>query len=335
MSAADRRRRGQDLGLVAGPLAGLVLAAWLPDAYADGTGALVPFTWAGRATAGLSIWMAIWWLSEAISIHATALLPLVVLPLVGAASMRAAAAPYAHELIFLFMGGFLIALAMERWGLHRRIALTTLLLVGDRASHIVAGFMGVTALLSMWVSNTATAIMLLPVATSVIALVARQQGVDPAEEIDGAEGSRGAVRGFAVCLLLGIAYAASIGGMGTPIGTPPNVLLLSYVKSHLGREITFVRWMVFAVPLVAVFLPLTWWLLTRILHPLRIDHVEGGRRLVAESLADLGAMGRGERIVAVVFGATALLWITRPLLVELTFGGLRPLAGLSDAGIAM
>jgi sodium-dependent dicarboxylate transporter 2/3/5 len=164
------RRRSQQWGLLAGPL--LAALAWLalPDAYPGLDGELVPFAGAGRTTAAVAVWMATWWLSEAISVYATALLPLVLLPLLSATSMQEAASPYAHELIFLFMGGFLIALTMERWGLHRRIALVALRLVGARPDHIVGGFMAVTALLSMWVSNTATAVMMLPVAISVIAL---------------------------------------------------------------------------------------------------------------------------------------------------------------------
>ena len=333
MTIADARSRRQDVGLVAGPIAALALGLALPDAYADSAGAVVPFTAAGRATAAIAAWMAVWWLTEAISVYATALLPLVLMPLLGAATIRSAAAPYAHELIFLFMGGFLIALAMERWGLHRRVALATLRLVGDRASHVVGGFMLVSALLSMWVSNTATAIMLLPVATSVIALVARQLGVEADSEV--ARDERSPIRNFALCMLLGIAYSASIGGMGTPIGTPPNVLLLSYVKTNLGIEIGFARWMALALPLVFVFLPLVWLLLTRVLYPLGIGRIEGGGRLIADSLRALGPMNRGERIVLGVFVTAALLWVTRPLLTSLEIFGARPLSGLSDAGIAM
>jgi sodium-dependent dicarboxylate transporter 2/3/5 len=329
----DERRRIQDVGLWAAPLAAVLVLVLLPDAYLSSEGERLPVTPAGRATAAVAVWMAVWWLSEAIPVYATALLPLVLLPLLGAAPIRAAAAPYAHELIFLFMGGFLIALAMERWGLHRRLALATLRFSGERPSHVVGGFMLVTALLSMWVSNTATAIMLLPVATSVIALVARQHGAPGVEQALADRSSP--LRNFALCLLLGIAYAASIGGMGTPIGTPPNVLLLSYMKSHLGREVSFVRWMSVALPLVAVFLPLAWLLLTRVLYPIRLARIEGGRRLVREALAELGPMVRGERIVLAVFLLAAGLWITRPLLTGLEVGGIAPLAGLSDAGVAM
>jgi len=287
MVSTDSRRRLQDVGLAIGPIAALATGLLLPDAFADATGELVVFSNAGRATAATAVWMAIWWLTEAISIHATALLPLVLLPLMGATSMREAAAPFAHELIFLFMGGFLIALAMERWGLHRRIALSTLMIVGED---------------------------------------------DPARALAYPDSP---VRPFALCLLLGIAYAASIGGMGTPIGTPPNVLMLSYVKSELGIEISFARWMLFALPLVAVFLPIAWWLLTRVLHPIPFSRIEGGRQLVRQSLVELGPMSRPERLVLIVFATTALLWMTRPLLAGISIGSARPFAGVSDAGIAM
>jgi sodium-dependent dicarboxylate transporter 2/3/5 len=325
---AIERRRIQQWGLVGGPVLAALVWVALPDSHPGLDGEVVPFGRAGRTTAAVAVWMATWWLSEAISVYATALLPLVLLPLFSATSMQGAAAPYAHELIFLFMGGFLIALTMERWGLHRRIALTALRLVGARPDHMVGGFMAVTALLSMWVSNTATAVMMLPVAVSVIALVSGEgRGASPTPDP--------LPRNFALCLLLGIAYGASIGGMATPIGTPPNLFLLSYVKAELGREISFVRWMGVGLPLVAVFLPITWLLLTKVVYPIRLGPVEGGRALFRSALAELGPMSRGERIVLTVFLLASALWITRPLLVGLELAGVRPFAGLSDAGIAM
>ena len=327
---AAARSRMQRIGLWAGPLAAALLYAVLPDVWRGQGGALHEFGHAGRATAAVAGWMAVWWLSEAIPVYATALLPLVLLPLLGAASMAGAAAPYAHEVIFLFMGGFLIALTMERWGLHRRLALLALRVAGDRPVRIVGVFMAVTAVLSMWVSNTATAVMMLPVASSVIALVERQVAAT-----GGAEAAAARTHTVALGLLLGIAYAASIGGMATPIGTPPNVFLLSYVESHLGREISFVRWMGVGLPLVLVFLPLAWLLLTRVLHPIRLPHVAGVDELVRSAREALGPMGRGERVTLAVFLGAAALWVTRPLLAGLSVGGVRPLAGLSDAGIAM
>ena len=359
----------QWIGLVAGPLLAVLLYSQLPQVYPSGTGEVVAFSNAGRATMALAVWMAIWWMTEAVELYATALLPLVALPMAGASPVREAAAPYAHELIFLFMGGFLIALAMQRWSLHRRMALMALRAAGDHPAGIVACFMGVTAFFSMWVSNTATAVMMLPIALSIIGLV---EQVEPGSVAGGAgnggEGNNGAGNGsenaaagngdagsggtgngstgnggpgsktrphFALCLLLGIAYAASIGGIGTIIGTPPNVFLASFIQSNLGQEISFVRWMGVGVPLVAVFLPLTWLVLTRFLYPLRVVRIEGSRQVTEKAYRELGAMSRGEGVVLAVFLLAALSWIARPLLVEVQIGDLNPLAGLSDPVIAM
>ena len=166
------------IGLFAGPLFALVVYSTLPDTFTNDSGDTVALSHAGRATAALAVWMAVWWMTEAIHVFATALLPLAFLPAAGAATIREAAAPYGHELIYLFMGGFIIALAMQRWDLHKRFAYLTLALVGTRTHLVVAGFMGITAFLSMWVSNTATTIMMLPIALSVIDLVLhRHSGV--------------------------------------------------------------------------------------------------------------------------------------------------------------
>lgn len=301
----------------------------LPETVALGDG-LRDFGPAGRATAAVAVWMAVWWLTEAIPLYATAFLPLVAFPLLGARTLRDAAEPYAHPLIFLFLGGFLIAIAMKRWGLHRRLALGALRFAGDRPASMVGGFMAVTALLSMWVSNSATAVMMLPVAVSAIELVSDRLGCRP----DPTDPSC-PVRPFALALLLGVAYAASIGGIGTPIGTPPNLFLLSFLDDRLGREIGFVRWMGVGIPLVAVFLPIAWWLLTARLFPAGFERVAGGRQLVERQLAGLGPMSRGERVTLAVFGLAVVLWVGRPLLQEISLGGHRPLAGLSDAGVAM
>lgn len=312
----------QWLGLGLGPLAALLVFLILPHSYADPGGEWVEFTHAGRVTAALGTWMAVWWMTAAIPVYATALLPLATLPLTGAGNIRAVAAPYAHELIFLFLGGFVIALAMQRWGLHRRIALNALRMAGTRPVNIVAGFMAVTAFLSMWVSNTATTIMMLPIALSVIGLAddsRRRSQRDP----------------FALALLLGIGYSASIGGIGTLIGTPPNLFLASFAESELNITISFVRWMAVGIPLVIVFVPVTWLMLTRVLYPLRHEELGCEANAIPGMLADMGVMNRGERITLVVFAMTAAAWISRPLLRELSVGGYQPLAGLTDPGIAI
>jgi len=312
------RARVRSVGRIAGPLLGLVAFV------ASGGGELDA---AGRATAGLAVWMAVWWMTEAIPLHATALLPLAVLPFAGAATIREAAAPYAHELIFLFMGGFLLALAMQRWGLDRRIALGVLGRLGDHPARVVAGFMVLTAGFSMWVSNTATAVMMLPIAVSVIARVGGSEAGAAAGPAEG--------RAFARALLLGIAYAASIGGVATLIGTPPNLFLASYAARELGREISFAHWMAVGVPFAAVFLPITWWLLVRWLFPIRIRSLPGSAELHRGALRALGAVRAGELATLGVFLTAALAWMTRPWLVRIEWAGAHPLAGLSDAGIAI
>ena len=326
--ASPDRHRLQWAGLIIGPASALIIYLLLPETYRGGQGDPIMFSHAGRSTAAMGVWMAIWWMTEAIEIYATALLPLVVLPITSATTVRAAAAPYAHELIFLFMGGFIIALAMQRWGLHRRFALMALRLAGDNPRHIVGCFMVVTAFLSMWVSNTATTIMMLPIALSVINLL-----VDDAQQADTREADPPS--NFALCLMLGIAYAASIGGVGTIIGTPPNVFLASYIQSNLGEEISFVRWLGVGLPLIIIFLPLTWLLMTRVLYPIHLERLDGSEALTQDAYHQLGAMSRGEWMVLIIFVCTAVAWITRPYLSGIQVGGLQPLAGLSDPVIAM
>jgi len=307
------------VGLALGPVLAAAIYGVLPAQYIDASGARVLFDASGRATVAVTVWMATWWMTEAIPVYATALMPLALFPLFGVANIHDTAAPYGHELIFLFMGGFVLALSMQRWGLHQRIAFHVLTWVGHRASRLVGGFMIVSAALSMWVSNTATAVMMLPVALSVTALAG-----DETHDED-----------FRVALLLGVAYGCSIGGIGTLIGTPPNLFLASYVKSELGYEISFVRWLAFGLPLVACFLPMTWWLLTHWLYPLGDRRIERGTAEIRRALAALGALSRGERITMVVFGITATLWVVRPLLAGISSGGSKPLAGISDTGIAI
>jgi sodium-dependent dicarboxylate transporter 2/3/5 len=316
--------------LAAGPVAAALTLFVLPHEYRDAAGEVVPFDPAGRATLCVMAWMAAWWLTEAVEIAVTALLPLVLFPLVGAATIRAAAAPYSHPLIFLFMGGFLLALSMQRWGLDRRIALYTLRVVGTEPTRMIGGFMLVTAGLSMFVSNTATAAMMLPIGLSVIALTGRDRdGVDAGPPAPGSPG-----HSFALALLLGIAYSASIGGIGTIIGTPPNALLVGFARDSIAEpyrmEISFARWLAIGLPLVAVLLPIAWLLLTRVLFPIRIQTIRGSGEFLRGELRALGPFDRGEIATAVVFAMTASAWIARPLLVEMA-----PLRGLSDAGIAM
>ncbi|MGH7464137.1 MAG: SLC13 family permease, partial [Longimicrobiales bacterium] len=274
---------------------------------------MAPAAW---RTAAVGIFMACWWITEAVPIPATALTPLLLFPLLGILPVAAAAAPFANPVIFLFLGGFVIALAMERHGLHRRIALTVVRAMGVRPPMLVLGFMAATAFLSMWVSNTATTVMMLPIGLSVVRLVEPDAGAGPMSF------------NFAIALMLGIAYGASIGGLATLIGTPPNALLAAFMLESYGVEIGFAQWMIVGLPLVAVSLPLTWIVLTKLAFPIRIREIPGGAAAIQAEYAKLGPISRAERSVAVIFVATALLWIARPLLDA-------RLPGLSDTGIAI
>ena len=293
-----------------------------------------------RATAAVGTLMAVLWMTEGLPLPATSLLPIVLFPLFGVESIRDAAAPYAHELIFLFMGGFLLALAMEKWGLHRRVALRVMLLAGTRPRALVGAFMGVSALLSMWISNSATAVMMLPIAVSVIGLVDRRMAAGDNGAAPGSESratTQARVDRFAVSLLLGLAYGASVGGVGTIIGTPPNGILVSYLDQTFGVEIGFGQWMLLGVPFAAVMLGVTWALLTFVLHPPGIDRVPGGRDLIRDELRALGPVSRGEWTVFLVFILTASLWVFRKpaLMIGFVHDTVGFLDRLTDAGVAM
>jgi sodium-dependent dicarboxylate transporter 2/3/5 len=290
------------VGLVLGPLS-FVLLQLLP-APAD----LPPAAW---QVAALAVWMAAWWLSEALPLAVTALLPLLVLPLLGTAPIQTVAPAYANPVIFLFLGGFLLAAAVERWGLHQRIALHLVHLVGLRPDRLVLGFMLATALLSMWISNTATVMMMVAIGMAV------------------ANQTTGAQRQTGTALMLGIAYAASIGGVATLIGTPPNAILAGVVRSTQGLEIGFAQWLAFALPLAAIMLLLTWWLLTHLWFRAPPDSGRGGERALREARAALGPWSPQERRVSAVFVLVAAAWVLRG------FIGWEPLDRLGDAGIAL
>jgi len=317
------------IGRSGGPL--LALAAWF--ALERWAGDLPP---TGRATAAIGMLMAIWWMTEAIPLAVTSLLPLVLFPACGVLSMDRTAAPYADKNVFLFLGGFLIALAIERWGLHRRIALLTVLAVGNRPDRIVGGVMLATALCSMWISNTATAAMMLPIGLSLAALLAEHLNAnssvtDPAAS-DVATGSSS----FATCTMLGIAYSASIGGLGTLVGTPTNVALVGFAHKQ-GIQVSFAGWMLLCVPLVLLYLFIAWWGMTRVLFRVPREPLAGGRELILAELRKLGPLSRGEITCIVVFSLTALGWGTRDLLVNWTWlTTLVPaVARLDDTLIAM
>ncbi|MGY8896936.1 MAG: SLC13 family permease [Paraglaciecola sp.] len=254
----------------------------------------------------LICWMVVWWLSEAIPIPATALLPIPVMPLLGIGDMKDVAEQFANPIIFLFLGGFLMAAAMQKWGLHKRIALKIVSIVGTNPTRLIGGFMLATAFLSMWISNTSATIMMFAVALSVIDFVAHKTA------------DQQTVRRFGVAIMLGIAYSATIGGVGTLIGTPPNALLASFLSTSYGITVDFFTWMKFAVPIVCIMLPIAWLLLTQVVFPAKQIKIGDVNSLIEEELKALGPMNYPEKVVAGVFIFAALGWVFRRPLVELT-----------------
>lgn len=287
----------QRIGLIAGPV--LFLAILAMPAPADMSAEAL------RVSA-VALLMAAWWISEALPIPATALLPIVLFPVLGVMKTGEVTASYGHPLIFLFVGGFFIAMAMEKCNLHERIALHVIRRVGTSPARLVLGFMVATAFLSMWISNTATSMMMLPIGLAVV----REARTLLAEQGSAIGASVGDFR-FAVALMLGIAYAASIGGVATIIGTPPNAVLVGMIDRLYGQQITFASWMLFGVPLSVVMLVLSWLYLVRIAYRPEIDELPGGRALIESQIKRLGAMSPAEMRVLAVFAAVALAWILR------------------------
>jgi len=245
-------------------------------------------------------WMIIWWISEAVPIFATALIPMTLLPLLGIFSIKESTAPYANPIIFLFMGGFLIALAMEKWNLHKRIALTLITLTGTKANGIVLGFMLATFFLSMWISNTATTVMMLPIAMSVISLLVHELGLDREDK---------RFRRFSLSLLLGIAYSANIGGASTIIGTPPNVVMVGYLKEFYDYDLPFSNWLLIGLPICLLILFLTYQMLVKWFYPNHLGRLEGSEEVIKRELSAMGPISKPEKRVLVIFIITAVGWI--------------------------
>ncbi|HSW33066.1 MAG TPA: SLC13 family permease, partial [Steroidobacteraceae bacterium] len=291
---------------------GLFLAMlWLPGP----AGFEVP-AW---RTAALAALMAVWWATEALPIPATAMLPLAAGPLLGIVPVEQAGSGYGSSTIFLILGGCLLALALERWQLHRRIAFLIVTRAGSSARGLVLGVMAATAFVSMWVSNTSTTLMMLPVAVSIAAIVAPEQGA--------ADGAR---RNFSTVIVLGIAYAATIGGVATLIGTPTNALAVAFMEQTYGVRPSFAEWLIFGLPCTLLLLPLTWWVMVRWTHPFDLPDISAARELVRAELRALGPMSVPEKRVAAVGFAAAAAWITSPWLKAVP-----GLGDLSDMGIAM
>jgi len=273
-----------------------------------------------RAVAVLAsaAWMAVWWITEAIPIAATALLPIVLFPLSGGLSLANTTANYGHQYIFLFLGGFVLAIAIEKWNLHRRIALNIIALVGTNVRFIILGFMLATAFLSMWISNTAAAVMLLPVGMAIVMQLRDNPLTVENENLK-----------FGKALMLSIAYSASIGGMATLIGTPPNLVMAGVIKETYGVEITFLQWFLLAFPISVLLLMICWWYLTQVAFKFEQQAFPGGKSEVQRQLKALGKMTTAEKRVLVVFVLMAAAWISR------SFVLVHVLPGIDDTIIAI
>ncbi len=305
------RSTSQFAGMILGPLLAVsMLVAGAPEGLGDPA-------W---HTAAIGVLMAVWWATEAVPIAVTALVPLVCFPLLGVATIPDTAAPYANKVIFLILGGFIVAFAMQRWNLHRRIALTVLQYSGGNGRSLVGSFMLTSALISMWVMNTSTTMMLLPIALSIITVIHKS-----VKELD-----QGARENFQYSLLLGVAYGATIGGMATLVGTAPNAMLAAFMLENYGTEIDFASWMLVGLPLSVAMLPLAWLALTRWVFNVDFTTSGEGRAELRRMKDDMGRMTVPEIRVAIIFASMALLWVSRPLLAKLP-----GLAALDDSGIAM
>ncbi|MCA8900446.1 MAG: DASS family sodium-coupled anion symporter [Hyphomonas sp.] len=311
MTPAEGRLAPHQLaGLIAGPVVAILLHLFFrPAGLSD----------AGQATAAIAAMMAIWWATEAVPVAVTAFLPLVLFPLSGISKIADTAPSYAHPTIYLFLGGFVIALAIERTGLHRRVALLVFRFVGVNGRSLVGGFMIAAALLSMWISNTSTTLMLLPIVMSVVVVIRETMELDDVQRRD-----------FETAMLLGLAYAATLGGMTTLVGTPPNAFMSGFMQANYDREIDFARWMMVGVPLALIMMPLAWLVLTRLLFTVRFRASQAVRDHVNTLHADLGPISKAEFRVMLLFLFLVVGWVGRKPIAAIT-----GVAELSDTGVAM
>lgn len=320
-SAAERKGDALDPGgkrhwwlLALGPVAGLVLALILPSSL----------SFEGRAVAGCALWMAIWWMTEAAPIPVTSLLPLVLFPMFGMGSMKEVAAPYADSVVFLVMGGVILGLATEKANLHLRVALLTIRAVGTRPAQIVFGLMAASAFISAWVSNTATAVIMVPIAVSILQLV---RSVD----------ERAAGEKFAASMLLGVAYGVTIGSTATLIGQPPMALMKAYLGKAHDFELQFGHWMLVGVPWAIVMLLVAWLVLTKLVFRAEVDEIPGGAEMIRSELAKLGRMTTPERRVGTIFLFAIFFWVFVPFIADIpAVEQVLPFLGkISDTQVAM
>ena len=286
----------KNFGLILGPALFLIILLWFhPEELSKEANAILAST----------IWIAIWWITEAVPIAITSLLPVVLFPLTGGMELAETTASFGHRYIFLYIGGFILAIAIERWNLHKRIALNIIQLIGTNVKNVILGFMVATAFLSMWISNTAASVMMLPIGMSIIS-----QLMDNPKTVENEN------QNFGKALMLAIAYSASIGGMATLIGTPPNLVLATIVQETYGIEITFSKWFMFGLPISLILLAICWKYLTEIAFTFKQKKFPGGRNEINKQLKSLGKLSYEEKMVLLIFVGTAFAWITRSFLLQ-------------------
>ena len=286
----------KNFGLILGPSLFLIILIWFhPEGLSKEANAILAST----------IWIAVWWITEAVPIAITSLLPVVLFPLTGGMELAETTASFGHRYIFLYIGGFILAIAIERWNLHKRIALNIIQLIGTNVKNVILGFMVATAFLSMWISNTATSVMMLPIGMSIIS-----QLMDNPKTVENEN------QNFGKALMLAIAYSASIGGMATLIGTPPNLVLATIVQENYGIEITFSKWFMFGLPISLILLAICWKYLTEIAFTFKQKKFPGGRNEINKQLKSLGKLSCEEKMVLLIFVGTAFAWITRSFLLQ-------------------
>lgn len=284
------------IGLVLGPVLFIVIILFFkPEGLSPQANAILAST----------AWIAIWWITEAIPIAVTALLPIVLFPLSGGLDLTTTTSAFGHKYIFLYLGGFMIAIAIEKWNLHKRIALNIINIIGSDVRKIILGFMVATAFLSMWISNTATSVMMLPIGIAIIKQLKDNPITLENENLI-----------FGKALMLAIAYSASIGGIATLIGTPPNLVLAGVVSDIYGYEITFSQWFIFGFPISILLLIICWTYLTRLAFTFKQTEFPGGKQEIKRLLKNLGSFTYEEKIIATIFGLTAFCWITRSFLLK-------------------
>ena len=292
----------QKVGLVLGPVLFIIMLL-LP--VPEGMKA------SAMRVAAITVLMAVWWITEAVPIPATSLLPILFYPLLDVTPVGQVTAQYANPTIYLFIGGFFVAVTMERWNLHRRIALYTIKLVGTSPANMTLGFMVATGFISMWVSNTATAMMMVPIGLAVIAQVT---GISSKQLLDGSVGER--EQNFGKGLMLAIAYAASIGGIATIIGTPPNTIMVGMLNTTYGQTISFAEWMMLGLPLVIIMLAITWVLIVKFLFKTKDLKLADGEKVIDDEIKKMGKIKKEEQIVLAVFILVGLLWVFNPVIVD-------------------